>query len=164
MRQRHSPSDPATLWRAIETAVTERNWSVFPLGWPLRGWVNGFFSAVWTRRRPLDGHRLHVGEALDWWRVEQVDEPRLLRLRADIPLPGRLWLELSASTDGNGGSRYRQRALFRLYGVAGQLFWTASAPSRDAVFGGIARDVTATARQGRDPKSDSIALLKREAT
>ncbi len=80
--------------------------------------------------------------------MEHVEEPRLLRLRADLPLPGRLWLELSAAADGNGGSRYRQRAVFQPYGIAGQLFWTAAAPSRDAVFGGIARDITATARQG----------------
>ncbi|MDT5147233.1 MAG: hypothetical protein QOC58_1878 [Mycobacterium sp.] len=148
VRQHRSPTDPATLWRAIETAVTERNWSAFPLGWPLRGWINGLVGVVWTRRRPLDGHQLHTGEALDWWRVERVDAPRRLRLRADIPLPGRLWLELSAGPDGNGGSVYRQRALFQPYGLAGQLFWSASAPSRDAVFGGIARDVTATARRG----------------
>lgn len=148
VRQHRCRSDAATLWRAIETAATERNWSAFPLGWPLRGWVNGIISAVWTQRRPLDGHQLHIGEALDWWRVERVDPPRLLRLRADIPLPGRLWLELRASPEGDGRSLYRQRALFQPYGLAGQLFWSATAPAHDAVFGGIACDVTATARRG----------------
>ncbi|BBZ45147.1 DUF2867 domain-containing protein [Mycobacterium parmense] len=152
VRRRHSHVDPATLWRAIETAVTQRNWSVVPWGWPLRGWVNGLLGAVGVRRR-LDGHQPHDGEALDWWRVEHTDPPRLLRLRADIPLPGRLWLELSAGPDGNGGSEYRQRALFQPYGLAGQLFWTASAPYRDAVFGGIARDVTATAHRGRSDRA-----------
>lgn len=147
-RQRRSRTDPETLWRAIQTAVAERNWSALPLEWPLRGWINGALAAVRPLRRPLDGQQLHEGEALDWWRVERIDAPRLLRLRADIPLPGRLWLELSACPDGKGGSRYRQRALFQPYGLAGQLFWTASAPYRDVVFGGIARDVTATARGG----------------
>ncbi|OBH89784.1 DUF2867 domain-containing protein [Mycobacterium sp. E2733] len=148
VRQRRSHTDPETLWRAIQTAAAERNWSAFPLEWPVRGWINGALGAVRALRRPLDGQRLHEGEALDWWRVERIDTPRLLRLRADIPLPGRLWLELSASPDGNGGSQYRQRALFQPYGLAGQLFWNASAPYRDVVFGGIARDVTATARGG----------------
>lgn len=77
--------------------------------------------------------------------------PKLLRLRADIPLPGRPWLERSASPDGNGGSLYRQRTLFQPYGLAGQLFWVAAAPSRDVVLGGIGRDVTATARNGITP-------------
>ncbi|WP_374022284.1 DUF2867 domain-containing protein [Mycobacterium sp. HNNTM2301] len=154
VRQRVSRTDADTLWRAIQTAVAERNWSAFPLEWPLRGWINGALGAVRPRRRPLDGQELHEGEALDWWRVERIDTPRLLRLRADIPLPGRLWLELSASADDNGGSRYRQRALFQPYGLAGQLFWNASAPYRDVVFGGIARDVTATARGGLIREAD----------
>ena len=46
-------------------------------------------------------HQLHAGEALDWWRVEHIDRPHLLRLRADVPLPGRLWLELSVHDDGD---------------------------------------------------------------
>ncbi|OBF04452.1 NAD(P)-dependent oxidoreductase [Mycobacterium sp. ACS4054] len=145
VRQRDGRTDAETLWRAIQTAVAQRNWSALPLEWPLRGWINGALRMVRPRRRPLDGQELHEGEALDWWRVERIDAPRRLRLRADIPLPGRLWLELSATPDGNGGSRYRQRALFQPYGLAGQLFWNASAPYRDVVFGGIARDVTATA-------------------
>lgn len=149
VRQCHCNTDSATLWSAIQTAVTESNWSTTPLGWPLRGWINGLCSAVRKRHQPLGVHRLHDGEALEWWRVERIDPPRLLRLRADVPLPGRLWLELSASPDENGGgSLYRQRALFQPYGLAGQLFWRASAPTRDIVFGGIARDVTATARNG----------------
>lgn len=148
VRQRRSRTDPETLWRAIQSAVAERNWSALPLEWPLRGWINGALAAIRPRRGPLDGQELHEGEALDWWRVERIDSPRLLRLRADIPLPGRLWLELSAGPDDDGVSRYRQRALFQPYGLAGQVFWNAAAPYRDVVFGGIARDVTATARGG----------------
>jgi uncharacterized protein YbjT (DUF2867 family) len=81
------------------------------------------------------------------WRVEHTDRPHLLRLRADVPLPGRLWLELSVHEDGDGGSRYRQRALFQPYGLAGEVFWTASAPFRHAVLGGIARDISSSARR-----------------
>ncbi|HTX96228.1 MAG TPA: SDR family oxidoreductase [Mycobacterium sp.] len=147
VRERRSSTDPATLWRAIEAAVSERNWSAFPLEWPLRGWVHGLLSAVRPRRHRADERQLHDGEALDWWRVERIDPPLLLRLRADIPLPGRLWLEFSVSAEENG-SRYRQRTLFQPYGLTGQLFWSASAPYRDLVFGGIARDITATARKG----------------
>ncbi len=74
-----------------------------------------------------------------------MDHPHLLRLRANGSLPGRLWLELSVRDDGNGGSRYRQRALFQPYGLAGEAWWIASTPFRSAIFGGIARDITSRA-------------------
>jgi hypothetical protein len=68
-----------------------------------------------------------------------------LRLRADVPLPGRLWLELSVRPDGDRRCRYRQRVVFQPYGLAGEVFWAASGWLRRAVFDGIARDVTAKA-------------------
>jgi hypothetical protein len=80
--------------------------------------------------------------AKQWWRVEHIDRPHLLRLRADVPLPGRLWLELSVHDDSSGRCGYRQRMLFAPYGLAGEAFWTASDLFRDAVLRRIARDIT----------------------
>jgi len=47
-----------------------------------------------VRRDPV---RLAVGDTLDFWRVEDVEPPRMLRLRAEMRLPGLAWLELSAA-------------------------------------------------------------------
>jgi uncharacterized protein YbjT (DUF2867 family) len=152
VRERRIPADAETLWQALESIGAERGWSAAPLAWGLRGWIGQFAGAAKVDRglRPLrHPRRLHAGEALDWWRVEHIDRPHLLRLRADIPLPGRLWLELSVRDDGDGQSRYRQRALFQPYGLAGEVFWTASGLFRGAVLGGIARDVTSAVQQQR---------------
>ena len=73
--------------------------------------------------------------------------------------PAGCGLSCRCTTDGEGGSRYRQRTLFQPYGLAGEAFWKASAPFRNAVFGGIARDIACerrTARRGHasiDPVS-----------
>lgn len=85
------------------------------------------------------------------WRVEHLEAPTLLRLRSDLKLPGRLWLELSASPGERGGSVLTQRALFQPHGLAGQSFWKAATPFRDVVVGGIARQVIAVAGPGNDP-------------
>lgn len=139
--ERRVDAAPETLWQVFESIGAEHGWSAAPPAWALRGW---------TGRRARTGKRssqrpLHAGEALDWWRVEHVDRPKLLRLRADVPLPGRLWLELSVDGDGGGRSRYRQRVVFQPSGLAGEAFWTASRPLRDVVFAGIARDIVSEA-------------------
>jgi hypothetical protein len=115
-------------------------------------WAGGsLHEQVIERRVEADAETLwQVFESIGakhWWRVEHMDRPHLLRLRADVPLPGRLWLELSVLEDGDGGSRFRQRALFQPYGLAGEAFWIASTPFRHAVLGGIARDISSHARR-----------------
>jgi uncharacterized protein YbjT (DUF2867 family) len=114
-------------------------------------WAGGsLHEQVWVRHVHADSETLwqvfdSIGaehEALDRWRVEHIDRPHLLRLRADIPLPGRLWLELSVHDDGDGRCCFRQRALFAPYGLAGEAFWKVSGLFRAAMFRGIARDVT----------------------
>jgi uncharacterized protein YbjT (DUF2867 family) len=122
--------------------------------WPLPtdpDWAGGsLYEQVSERRVDADAETLwqafeSIG-AKRRWRVEHMDRPHLLRLRADVPLPGRLWLELSVHEDDGGGSRCRQRAIFQPYGLAGQAFWKASTPFRYAVLGGLARDITTNAR------------------
>jgi uncharacterized protein YbjT (DUF2867 family) len=150
--ERRVHADAETLWQVFESIGAEHGWSTAPLVWGLRGWIGQFTGAAKVNGglRPLrHPRRLHAGEALDWWRVEHIDRPHLLRLRADIPLPGRLWLELSVRADGDGQSGYRQRTLFQPYGLAGEVFWTASGLFRGTVLGGIARDVTSAVQRRR---------------
>jgi hypothetical protein len=59
-----------------------------------------------------------VGDAIDFWRVEAYEEGRLLRLRAEMKLPGHAWLELRSEPDGSG-ARYTQRAVFFRRGSPG---------------------------------------------
>ncbi|MGY2007941.1 SDR family oxidoreductase [Nocardia gipuzkoensis] len=148
VRQRHTDADPATLWRVIEAIGGEHGWYSFPLAWSLRGWIDRLAGGAGLRRGRRDPHRLHEGEALDWWRVERLERPRLLRLRAEMRVPGRAWLELAVEPDGPGAT-YHQRALFEPHGLAGHLYWKSIAPFHAAIFGGMARNITGAAESAR---------------
>lgn len=147
IREHRCAADPHTLWEVIEAIGGEHGWYSFPLAWSVRGWIDRLVGGVGLRRGRRDAHRLHVGEALDWWRVEYLDRPRLLRLRAEMRLPGRAWLELEAVPDGDRGACYRQRALFTPHGLAGHLYWQAISPFHGIVFGGMARNITGAAER-----------------
>jgi hypothetical protein len=88
---------------------------------------------------------LSVGDVLDWWRVEERDPPRLLRLRAEMRLPGLAWLELTTGTDDNGATVFGQRALFHPRGLPGHLYWWGISPFHGIVFGGMQRNVARAA-------------------
>lgn len=126
---RRVDADPETLWQVFDSIGAERGWSAAPPARGLHGWLG------------------HIAGAANRWRVEHIDRPYLLRLRADIALPGRLWLELSVHDDGDGRCSYRQRTVFAPYGLVGEALWTASRPFRDAVLAGIRRDIVSAVRQ-----------------
>src|SRR3712207_8607590 len=106
-------------------------------------------GGVGLRRGRRDRDRLQVGEALDWWRVEELCPNELLRLRAEMKVPGRAWLEMRAEPAGEGRSVYRQRALFVPRGLAGHAYWASVTPFHGIVFNGMARNIANTARQRR---------------
>ncbi len=157
IREQKTPADPAALWEVIESIGGEHGWYSFPLAWSVRGWADRVVGGVGLRRGRRDPRRLHVGEALDWWRVEQLDRPRSLRLRAEMRLPGRGWLELSSEPSEDGGALYRQRTIFEPRGLAGHLYWRLLAPFHGVIFGGMARNITKAAVRQDDARHEAGA-------
>jgi hypothetical protein len=86
-----------------------------------------------------------VGDALDFWRVEERLPCELLRLRAEMRLPGLAWLEFGVAPEGPSRSTYRQRAVFAPHGFLGHVYWWAVAPFHGVVFGSMVRNIGAAA-------------------
>jgi uncharacterized protein YbjT (DUF2867 family) len=164
-RDRRSSARPADLWRVIEGVGGENGWYSFPLAWALRGWVDKLTGGVGLRRGRRDPDTLHVGDAVDFWRVEAIDRGRFLRLRAEMRVPGRAWLELAAAGSSDGGSDYRQRAVFFPKGLAGRLYWWAILPFHGVIFSGMANRITAEAEAeaeaGGPPAAPEEVVTKR---
>ncbi|MFG2679913.1 SDR family oxidoreductase [Streptomyces sp. NPDC048392] len=142
---------PEALWRVIEGIGGDNGWYSFPLAWAVRGRLDRLVGGVGLRRGRRDAARLRVGDSLDFWRVEEVVPGRLLRLRAEMRLPGLAWLEMYAETDEAGRTRYRQRALFHPHGLAGQAYWWSVWPFHAVVFGGMARNIARAAARAPRP-------------
>ncbi len=147
LRERTVAAPPEAVWRVVEGIGGENGWYSFPLAWALRGLLDRLAGGVGLRRGRRDPARLRVGDSLDFWRVEEIEPGKLLRLRAEMRLPGLAWLELSVTPDGDGRTRYRQRALFHPQGLAGHAYWWSVAPFHAVVFGGMARNITERARR-----------------
>ncbi|MFB7299198.1 SDR family oxidoreductase [Streptomyces rubiginosohelvolus] len=145
--ERQLPVDASaqSLWKVIEGIGGDNGWYSFPLAWAVRGWLDRFVGGVGLRRGRRDAARLRVGDSLDFWRVEEIDPGRVLRLRAEMRIPGLAWLEMRAERDDEGGTVYRQRALFHPRGLLGHAYWLGVSPFHAIVFGGMARNITKAA-------------------
>jgi uncharacterized protein YbjT (DUF2867 family) len=157
-RVREVEASRESLWTVIEGVGGEHGWYSFALAWRVRGLLDRLVGGVGLRRGRRDSRVVYVGETIDFWRVEERDQGELLRLRAEMRLPGLAWLELGIAADedaadedgpASGGPRttYVQRALFHPRGLPGHLYWWAVAPFHGIVFGGMARNIAAAAER-----------------
>ncbi|WP_338567171.1 SDR family oxidoreductase [Microbacterium paraoxydans] len=140
----------AELWRVILGIGGENGWYSSPLLWAVRGLMDRVVGGVGLRRGRRSRTAARVGDAIDFWRVEaveQTEEGHLLRLRAEMKVPGEAWLELRAVPDGDG-ARYEQRAVFFPRGLLGRLYWLAVLPFHGLIFSGMAARITAAAETG----------------
>ncbi|WP_258726590.1 SDR family oxidoreductase [Cellulomonas sp. NS3] len=148
-------ASPESLWRVIETIGGESGWYSWPLAWQLRGLADKLVGGPGLRRGRRPG-RLLVDDAVDWWRVEEVEPGALLRLRAEMRVPGLAWLELRVEPVEGDDHRtvFAQRALFHPHGLAGQLYWGAVYPFHGVVFGGMQRNIARAAETAERARTD----------
>ena len=135
-RRRRTTASPERVFEAICSLGGERGWPAGNFLWQLRGTMDRFLGGVGMRRGRRHPRELRVGDPLDFWRVEALEEPHLLRLRAEMKLPGRAWLQFEVLPEP-GGARVEQTAFFEPHGVLGYLYWYSVLPFHRFVFPGL---------------------------
>jgi uncharacterized protein YbjT (DUF2867 family) len=147
VREQHVHAPPEAVWGVLDSIGGEHGWYSFPLAWWVRGAMDRAVGGVGLRRGRRNPDRLAVGDVVDFWRVEERIPDQLLRLRAEMRLPGLAWLEFSLQPSG-GGTVLRQRALFHPRGLAGHAYWKGIAPFHGVVFGSMIRNISAASEGG----------------
>ena len=64
--------------------------------------------------------RFEPANRLDFWRVEAVEQDRLLLLRAEMKVPGKAWLQFEINSAGGWQHTFHRNGLFcaaRLLGI-----------------------------------------------
>jgi len=128
------------IWKQIEGIGGEHGWFGADFLWFLRGLIDRMFGGVGLRRGRRDQDLLRVGESLDFWRVEELERGRQLKLYAEMILPGKAWLEFSID-EKDGKTLVTQEATFSPHGLGGRLYWYAVAPFHVFVFPTMLRNL-----------------------
>lgn len=142
----HSNCKPEIAFRPIERIGGTNGWYYGNFLWKVRGWIDLCFGGAGLRRGRRHPEHVRIGDPLDFWRVEAVEPNRLMRLSAEMKLPGRAWLQFEVEPDGEG-SVIRQTAIFDPIGLPGLLYWYALFPLHQFVFAGMLREI---ARKAKD--------------
>ncbi len=132
------------VFAAVMQLGGRRGWLYMDWAWRVRGACDRLAGGVGMRRGRRDPDVLRPGDALDFWRVETVEAPALLRLRAEMKVPGRAWLQFEVRA-AQGSTLLAQTAIFAPKGLAGLLYWYALYPVHALIFSGLVRRLAARA-------------------
>jgi uncharacterized protein YbjT (DUF2867 family) len=148
-RQRSVNAGAERTFAQVEGLGGDHGWPYANVLWRVRGLVDRAVGGVGMRLGRRDPDHLRVGDAVDFWRVESVRRPELLRLRAEMRVPGRAWLQYEVSGDEQR-SQLVQTAFFEPKGLSGLLYWYALLPLHLIVFRGTIRAVARRAERAED--------------
>jgi hypothetical protein len=115
--------------------------------WKIRGYIDLLFGGVGLRRGRRSNTELIQGDPLDFWRVEEIEKNKLLRLRAEMKLPGKAWLQFQVKNNGDNKSTLTQIAFFEPKGLWGLLYWYSIYPLHGFIFGGMIKSIKKAAEK-----------------
>jgi uncharacterized protein YbjT (DUF2867 family) len=138
---------PEAVYRAFSGVGGDRGWPAWEWAWVVRGALDRMVGGPGLRRGRRHPDEILPGEALDFWRVEAAKPPHLLRLRAEMRLPGRAWLQWVAVPEA-GGTRLVQTALFAPNGLTGTIYWYGLYPFHQFIFSAMVEALARRAEGG----------------
>lgn len=139
-------ASPSRVFDTFTSLGGTRGWLAWNAAWWLRGLLDRIVGGPGLRRGRRHPQQLFPGEALDFWRVESVDPQRMLRLRAEMKVPGAASLQWEVVPE-NDGSRLVQTARFVPRGLWGVLYWYSLYPIHKRIFSDLARAIVREAER-----------------
>ena len=135
-RRRPVNAAPEAVFKVVSGIGGRRGWFFANWTWSLRGMVDRLLGGAGLRRGRRHPDDLRVGDAIDFWRVESIEPDRLIRLKAEMKLPGRAWLQYEIRESPNGTTQLVQTAAFIPKGLPGLLYWYGLYPIHSWIFSG----------------------------
>jgi hypothetical protein len=84
---------------------------------------------------------------VDFWRVEAIEPDHLLRLRAEMKVPGLAWLQFDVTPHSSGKNLVTQTAFFEPKGLPGLMYWYLLYPIHGWMFSMLIRRVVERAEK-----------------
>ena len=134
----------------------KRGWLTFNFAWRQRGMVDRLIGGVCFRRGRRHPDEVRVGDAIDFWRVEAVGPGTILRLRAEMKVPGLAWLQFEVHPLKEGYSQLIQTAFFAPKGLVGLIYWYSLYPFHALIFRGLVEKIQVIA----ESKSINTSILE----
>ena len=155
-RSVHVEAPAETVYRAFLGIGGARGYFKSDWLWTMRGAMDHLIGGPGLRRGRRHPDDAQFGDVIDFWRVTRIEPGALLRLRAEMRLPGEATLEFSVKSEGSEQSTLTQTARFKPRGLLGLMYWWMVYPLHGIVFQGMLRGVAARALELKASTSQTV--------
>jgi len=143
---------PEDLYRVVSRIGGETGYYYADGLWRIRGLLDRLVGGPGLRRGRRDPVELRAGDAVDFWRVEEVEAGRYVRFRSEMTLPGTAWLEFTITPEPGKSAEFRQEATFAVTSFWGYVYWFLLLPVHLVMFRNMARQIVHLAEEGGDQR------------
>ncbi len=133
VRQREVEAECEDLYRAFIGLGGSQGWPC-DLAWRIRGLLDRMLGGVGMRRERPESKSIKAGDVFDFFVVEKIVPGKMIRLKAEMKLPGSGWLQFEAVPGEAGRSRLVQTSFYAPKGLVGLIYWYAMYPLHAVVF------------------------------
>jgi hypothetical protein len=166
-RQVNVNASAETAFDVITSLGGDTGWLYGDALWHFRGWIDQLIGGVGFRRGRRNPSDVRVGDAVDFWRVEAIEREkptRILRLRAEMQLPGRAWLQYEVEATGEEQCRVSQLVFFEPKGLMGTLYWNIVAIPHRMLYAGMMRALREKIERTAASRTDPPEMAKNQPT
>jgi uncharacterized protein YbjT (DUF2867 family) len=139
-------ANAGSTFKAFTSLGGKNGWYANHL-WRIRGYIDLLLGGAGLRRGRRSETELLAGDPLDFWRVEEIEENKQLRLRAEMKLPGKAWLQFQVEKNADDTSTLTQTAFYEPKGLWGLLYWYSVYPLHGLIFGGMIKSIKKAAEK-----------------
>ncbi|TAJ17130.1 MAG: SDR family oxidoreductase [Dehalococcoidia bacterium] len=142
----HAPAE--RVWELIASIGGNRGYYYADVLWRLRGLLDRCVGGVGMRRGRRHPQDIRAGDAVDFWRVVEVDPGKRLTLVAEMKVPGAAALEFEVIPSGDDACTLVTSARFHPAGLPGLLYWYLLLPIHNQIFDGMPAAMRRAAEAG----------------
>ncbi|UCG56782.1 MAG: SDR family oxidoreductase [Phycisphaerales bacterium] len=146
IRQKVVRSDVQAVYEAFTGLGGTNGWPC-NLAWCVRAAIDRMVGGVGMRRGRHETDNIEPGDTIDFFRVVKVKANRMIRLKAEMKLPGEGWLQFEVEPIQDNLTRLVQSVFFAPKGLLGIIYWYLLYPIHKLIFAGMLRKLAMMAER-----------------
>lgn len=133
VRQKIVHSDAESVYKSFTELGGPNRWPC-NLAWRMRAAIDRILGGGGMRKSKPRMDDIELGDTVDFFKVVKIEQNKMIRLKAEMKLPGNGWLQLEAESVGDNLTNLIQTVFFAPKGLLGYIYWYLLYPIHQIIF------------------------------